>query len=80
MSAVIDSLARHLQDRVNAAEPKIVSLSDLAQDLQERLEAAERERDAAYALLRIFGREHTHAEIAPREAFGRAAEMTRCRT
>jgi hypothetical protein len=49
-------------------------------NLQERLAKAERERDEAIALLRVFGREHTHAEIAPRSAFAKAAEMARAAT
>jgi hypothetical protein len=53
--------------------PKVVE--DQLRSLQERVVAAERERDEAYALLRVFGREHTHAEIAPRSAFARAAEL-----
>lgn len=44
MSAVIDSLAKHLQDRVNKAEPEVVRL-------RKRLAEVERERDEARELL-----------------------------
>jgi hypothetical protein len=53
-------------------------IESLAKHLQARVIKAERERDEAYALLRIFAREYTYAEIAPQAAFARAAEMTQC--
>ncbi len=50
-------------------------MADHVRHLQERLRTVELERDVLHEALRPFAWEHTHAWIAPRAAFARAATL-----
>jgi hypothetical protein len=74
LHCVIDALIREVAELRRVTDAAIGSEGDNEQLAAEnaRLRATVKERDEA---LRPFAREHTHAEIAPRAAFARAAEL-----